>query len=197
MFKRKASSDKVIGKIENFLFSETGCSTLTPDELYSFRYRLSGFKVNIPNQFLIKRIFLDDLSYCLDCASKIIYEKDGYYDKRVDEILHICNHLTERIILIENIDSVITKIFVYIPYEEDNMLHINGINYPNDNTRIDNDEFCFIYDLPYKIDKDFIAYCLQAGSIVELNKLDYEKEYFVFTNSQIYGTSTIIFHYFP
>ena len=201
MFKRKyvkISSEKVTQKIEGFLCVEGWSETLSPIELYAFRYGLNDMKIDINNPFIIERIGLNDIPSIFKSSKFIIFsENDKYGVKSDDDILEICSNLDKRMIFVifSEDNKYIEQICIYLPYTEDTSLFIKGIyDIANDVCVADSEEI-FIRDLSSR-NKDLIKYHFQDNAIVSIDNLNFEKEFFSFTKLDING-STITFHYVP
>ena len=199
MFKRKyvkISSEKVTQKIEDFLRKEGWHESLHPIELYAFRYALSGMKININNSSIIKKIGLNDIASTFKSSKFIIFsENDKYGCKNDADILDIYSNLDKRMIFLKfSYDGkYIEKICIYLPSQEDTTLILDNATYYINNIRLDCTDF--IEDLS-KFNKNLFKYHLQDDKIIPTHELNYDKEFFSFTNLDISG-STIIFHYVP
>lgn len=200
MFKRKIkiSSEDVIQRIEDFLLGEVSNERLEPNELYAFRYALGGMKIDINNPSIIKRIGLNDIPNTLHSSKFIIFSENGKYGVKSDHaILDICSSLDKRMIFLifANNSEYIEQICIYLPSREDTSLFITGIYLLKNDVCVADSEKDFIRDLS-NYNKDLIKYHFQDDAIVSTGNLDYSKEFFLFTNLDIDG-STITFHYIP
>ena len=203
MFKRKyvkISSEKVLEKIENFLIEQDYDERLPPKALYAFRYLIKELNVDIENSSLVQTIGLTDIKNAVQSSSYVIYSDEGLWSKRELEILTVCKKLTQSMIFIctnkdEDKLPYVEHIYIYQPVKEDCSLPINGIYYDEEDICCDDSEKGFLRDLEKEY-PNTIKFHLQDGIIVGLDNLDYNKEFFSFTNLDIEG-STITFHYVP
>jgi len=189
-------SEKMVEKLEDFLQRKGWCERLEPTELYAFRYALGSMKININNPSIIKRIGLNDIPSAFKSSKYIIFSENGKYGvKSEDDILDIRSNLDKRIIFFNFFShegDKIEQIYIYLPSKKDTTLFINNTTFSIDNAFIECKELIANYA---GYDK-FFKYHLQDEKILTPSELNYDKEFFSFTNLDIEG-STITFHYVP
>jgi len=182
MFKRKkyvpVSSEKAVAKIENFLDNEGSSKTLTPDELYSFRYDFNDAVINIKDDLCIQRIKMNDFIRFVQNSTYHIPFEDYNVTTAVKNINKRIIFLTK-----SSTTNILKRIWVYIPDSRDCSLMLSS------HSKIDISDF--INGI-----KDISEYYVQNAAICNAADLDFEHEFFIFTNIKI-EDSTFTIHYVP